>query len=137
MNNRWLHPSLTLAIFMLLNVFCGKAQISINLNLAESFVNEIYLDCPQYQDQYQVDKAAEILSRILIHEVNLGEYPECQLLSGVSPKNKCNPNLSYSLEGFDPLSFNPLKYHLSFYPEGSVYYRVDGLNYIIEIQSRQ
>lgn len=129
--------SSALFVFLLSFTFFTKAQITIDPVNAESFVQEIYLECPIYQNQEQIDRASEVLGRILIHEVALGEYPECPLLSEVGHKNKCNPNLDYSTESFDPVSFNPLKYHMKFYAESAVYYRVDGQNYIIEIQPRQ
>lgn len=126
-----------LVMFLLLLSFSSKSQTAIDPSLAESFIQEIYLECPNYQNQEQIDRASEVLGRILIHEVSLGEYPECPLLSEAGQKNKCNPNMDYSTESFDPTSFNPLKYHMKFYAESAVYYRVDGQNYIIEIQPRQ
>jgi len=107
--------------------------ITIDLNHAEAYVKAVFLDCPDYINQEQIDRGEEILTRIRIHKVDLGQYPECKKLSECSLRNKCNPSLDYNLENFDLETFNPLIYRLRFYSEQSEYYRIDNQNYIMEI----
>lgn len=109
---------------------------TVNLSNTQVFLNEVYLNCPEYTSQEHVDRAKETLSRVVFHEVPLGEYPECPLLSSAVKKNKCNSSLIYSLDNFNPQDFNTLKYILKYSDSESNYYRVDGHPYIIEIKPK-
>lgn len=109
---------------------------SANTALLNQFVQEIYLNCPEYTTTEHQDLELQKMNRIVIHEVPVGEYAECPLLSDVLQKNKCNPGLSFSIENFDPATFNPLKYFFKYSDNASNYYRVDGKNYIIEIKPK-
>jgi len=97
------------------------------------FLNEVYLNCPQYVDSIHISRGVEFLERLKIHSVALGEYPECLLLSSVPLKDKCNENLTNDVAQFNWETFNPFKYLFSFYSTQTVFYRVDGTEFIIEI----
>jgi len=120
----------------LIAVNSAVGQQTCNVSKANEFVLELYANCPEYQNNDQISKANDFLSRTIIHSVELGEYPECSLLSSVSKKNKCNSNIDYSLTSFDPMNFNPLVYQFKYYDTVSHYYRVDGKDYIIEIKPK-
>ncbi|MES2800360.1 MAG: hypothetical protein V4638_10125 [Bacteroidota bacterium] len=109
---------------------------SANIALVDEFMSEVNLNCPEYNTAEHKASVLERMQRIVIHEVALSMYPECQLLSSASKKNKCNPGMSYLLDSFDPLTFNPLKYFFQYSDTESIYYRVDGKNYIIEIKAK-
>lgn len=128
---------ISISASVMLFVLSSTAQIStvkIDPNKAEVYLSEVQLNCPQYVDSILIEKAKEKLSRVLIHLVPLEEHPECKLLSNIPLKNKCNNNLQYDIENFNPETFNPLKYQMSFHAITSVYYRVDGTDYIIEVK---
>lgn len=113
-----------------------NAQQSANVSKATEFIQELYANCPEYQNNDQIEKATDWLSRTIIHSVALGEYSECPLLSTVGKKNKCNSNIDYSLTSFDPLNFNPLVYQFKYFDTVSSFYRVDGKDFIIEIKPK-
>jgi hypothetical protein len=125
-----------LALVAILAVNSAISQQTGNVSKANEFVLELYANCPQYQNEDQIAKATDYLSRTIIHSVALDEYPECALLSSVPKKNKCNLDIDYSLVSFDPLSFNPLVYQFKYFDTISNYYRVDGKDYIIEIKPK-
>jgi len=108
-------------------------QQLLNPSKANEFVLEVYADCPQYQNQDQINFATDYLQRTRIHSIALGEYPECPLLSSAGRKDKCNPSMNYDTATFTIETFNPLKYLFNYYSTASSYYRVDGMPYIIEI----
>ena len=99
-----------------------------------NYLSEVYLNCPQYVDSFHIEMGIEFLTRLQVHTVDANLYPECLLLSSVHLKNKCNPNLTYDGLNFNIDTFNPFKYHFSFYSTQTAYFRVDGTNYIIEIK---
>lgn len=130
---------LSFLLLLSLLIFGGKttsAQQSANTSLVNEFLQEVYANCPEYQDADHVQMSTDYLERTIIHNVALDQYPECPLLSTASKKNKCNPSLDYSETNFSPESFNPLKYHFQYYSTTSSYFRVDGKNYIIEIRPK-
>jgi hypothetical protein len=112
----------------------AQVNFAVDTNRAEAFLTEVQLNCPEYVSPLFINRAKEKLSRVLIHHVPQDQYPECKLLSNIPLKDKCNPGLQYDIEHFDPQNFNPLKYQMSFKASTSVYYRVDGKDYIIEIK---
>lgn len=130
---------LSFLLLLSLLIFGSKttsAQQSANTSLVNEFLQEVYANCPEYQDADHVQMSTDYLERTIIHNVALDQYPECPLLSTASKKNKCNPSLDYSETNFSPESFNPLKYHFQYYSTTSSYFRVDGKNYIIEIRPK-
>jgi hypothetical protein len=138
MKMKILHPLSFLLLISIL-LFSGSyasSQQSANVSLVNQFLQEVYADCPEYQDEEHVQMSTDYLQRTLIHTVPLDQYPECPLLSSASKKNKCNAELDYSESNFSPESFNPLKYHFQFFSSTSTYFRVDGQNYIIEIKPK-
>ncbi len=110
----------------------SQNQVSKELKVTQ-FLNEVYLNCPQYVDSIHISRGVEFVERLKLHTVALGEYPDCLLLSSVPLKNKCNDGLTNDLTQFDWESFNPFKYLFSFYSTQTAFYRVDGTEYIIEI----
>jgi hypothetical protein len=100
----------------------------------ESIIEEVFLNCPQYKATENISTYESWLNRIVIYKIPVNEFPECPLLSTVGKKNKCNSDISYDLQQFNPQTFNPLKYHFQYYSAKSVFYRVDNQNYIIEIK---
>jgi hypothetical protein len=125
-----------LAFATMLSASYVMGQQTGNVSKANEFVLELYANCPQYQNEDQIAKATDYLTRTIIHSVALDEYPECALLSSVAKKNKCNSDIDYSLVSFDPLNFNPLVYQFKYFDTVSNYYRVDGKDYIIEIKPK-
>lgn len=123
--------------------FSGVCCVSPHVSLAQQltsaeekvaqFLNEVYLNCPQYADSIHIARGIEFLDRVKTHTVALGQYPECLLLSSVPLKNKCNENLQNDVNLFSTETFNPFKYLFSFYSTQTAYYRVDGTDIIIEI----
>jgi hypothetical protein len=97
------------------------------------FLNEVYLNCPEYVDSIHISRSIEFLERVKLHTVKQGEYPECLLLSNVALKNKCNASLTNDVTQFNWDDFNPFKYLFSFYSTQTAFFRVDGTDYIIEI----
>jgi len=105
---------------------------------AQQYINEVFRDCTPSTEDSEIKDYAERLSRIEI--VTLSEYAseDYTLLSQVNFKNKCNPDLQPdNAANFDPSSFNPFKYGLSFFPKSDKAYRVDNTQYIILIHSKQ
>jgi len=125
-----------LSVLVILAVTSVNAQQSANLLKVNEFVQTLYANCPEYQNNDQILKATDLLERTIIHSVALGEYPECPLLSTVGKKNKCNPDLDYSLLSFEPNNFNPLIYQFKYFDTAYYYYRVDGKDFIIEIKPK-
>jgi hypothetical protein len=125
-----------LAFATMLSASSAIGQQTGNVSKANEFVLELYANCPEYQNNEQITKANDFLTRTIIHSVELGEYPECALLSSVGKKNKCNSDIDYSLVSFDPVNFNPLVYQFKYFDTVSNYYRVDGKDYIIEIKPK-
>lgn len=101
---------------------------------AKQYLQEVYMECPQYINEQSIAMGVDFLSRLVIHSVSENQYPECRLLSSVYLKNKCNPQIIYDVDRFNLYTFNPLKYLFSFKSTSVAYYRVDGTNYIIEIK---
>jgi len=104
---------------------------------AQQFINEVYKNCTPSTEDSEIKDYAERLSRIEI--VTLSEYAseDYTLLSQVDFKDKCNADLQYdNAANFDPSSFNPFKYGLSFFPKSDKAYRVDNTQYIILIHSK-
>lgn len=95
---------------------------------------EAFLNCPQYLTESHLEDYKKLAKRFVIYSVPVGLYPECSNLSELLAKNKCNPALNYSLENFNPQSFNPFKYHLKTGLTKSLFYRIDGQPYIIEFK---
>lgn len=107
---------------------------TIDVSKIDQFIDEVYADVTEYKTADHKAKELTKLNRIVIHQVPVGEYPECPLLSSAIKKNKYNPTINYSLANFDPQNFNPLIYFLKYSDNNSNYYRVDGHAYIIEIK---
>lgn len=129
---------LLLFITLVINFsYSQENQFVLEESKLNLFVYEAYRDCPEYRTESYMERYLVWLNQVVIHQVDLGEYPQCRLLSTVSSKNKCNPNLNYSLDNFSPQNFNPFKYRFNFQNEVSTYYRVDNTNYIIEIKPKR
>jgi hypothetical protein len=127
--------SFVIMFFLFVENSFGQQQTA-NLSKLNDFIQEVYQNCPQYQDSLRIQMGTDYLQRTIIHTVSLDQYPECPLLSSVSKKDKCNPEMDYSLENFSPDTFNPLKYHFQYYSPTPTYFRVDGKEYIIEIKPK-
>jgi len=125
---------LTAAFFVLSSAFISYSQETANVAKVEEFLKEIYRDCPQYIDSTHIEIGKDCLNRTLFHKVPVDQYPECPMLSSAFKKNKCNQEMSYDLTGFDPVTFNPLKYQFFYYSPNTSFFRVDGTEYIIEIK---
>lgn len=127
-----------LLLFTVFYVYCNVnllfSQETANISNLNQYIEEVYLNCPQYQNDELNLRYSQNLNQVIFHSIPLGEHPNCPLLSSVGIKNKCNPGLTFSLDNFSPQTFNPLKYQFNYYSNESLYYRVDGLDYIIEIK---
>ncbi len=77
----------------------SQNQVSKEVKVAQ-FLNEVYLNCPQYVDSIHISRGVEFIDRLKLHTVALGEYPECLLLSSVPLKNKCNDGLTNDVSQF-------------------------------------
>lgn len=122
-----------LAFSAFLAVNAVFAQQTGNVSKANEFIQEVYLDCPQYQNEDQVQYAIDCLERTVFHSIPQNSSNIYPLLSEQTRKNKCNYMMSYDLTAFQTETFNPLKYFLKFHSETSSFYRVDGTDYVIEI----
>lgn len=54
-------------------------------------------------------------------------------LSEFALLNHDNPDLKRD-QGFDPATFNPLKYDLNFFSKGTMVYRIDGTSFLLVIE---
>jgi len=103
-------------------------------NKVRSYLSEVFLECPQYINAYQISQGIELMSRMTFHMVPMNEHPEYPLLSTVGLKNKCNYNMSNDVAQFNPNTFNPFKYIFPKQASHSLFCRVDGTEYVIEIK---
>jgi len=75
-------------------------------------------------------------NRIVIYEENNAKgQKKCKLLSEVALFDDYNKNLERD-KTFDLENFNPLKYKLDFFANGTYLYRIDGTNYFIQVTSQ-
>ena len=56
-----------------------SAQQSANTSLVNQFVQEVYANCPEYQDDLRIERGLDCLQRTIIHTVDVNQYPECPL----------------------------------------------------------
>jgi hypothetical protein len=122
-----------LALVAIMAANSAIAQQTGNVSKANEFVQEVYLDCQQYQNEDQIEYAIDCLERTVFHVMPQNSSNVYPLLSEQTRKNKCNYMMSFDLTDFQPETFNPLKYFLKFHSETSSFYRVDGTDYVIEI----
>ena len=105
-----------------------------------SQIKEVYAE---YTDQYVLEKPQRLkdIKNILRNRVeiklitNSKEVKPCPLLSQVTLFNNYNKALKRDV-GFNPQSFNPLKYNFKFYGLETAMYKVDNTNYYIIIKSQ-
>jgi hypothetical protein len=105
---------------------------------AQAFTNEVMLNCHSSysNDSMQVIANEEIISRIEVAVESYQPTEGYKHLSAVSLKNKCNPALTRDELNFNPVTFNPLKYFLNWYPTVITKYRVDNTNYVIVVHPK-
>lgn len=106
----------------------------------KAMINEVYQSKANQEVFNNIEFLKDIKhllrNRILIYEEN---NPKAQkkttLLSEVPLFNDYNKNLKRD-ERFNISDFNPLKYKLDFFANGTYLYRVDNTNYFIQITSQ-
>ena len=103
-------------------------------------INEVYQSNAEEivysQENYLKDIKHLLRNRILIYEdANAKTQKKCKLLSEVPLFNTHNENLKRDTK-FDLSNFNPLKYQLDFFANGTYVYRIDNTNYFIQITSQ-
>lgn len=106
----------------------------------KAMINEVYQSKANQEVFNNIEFLKDIKhllrNRILIYEEN---NPKAQkkttLLSEVPLFNDYNKNLKRD-ERFNISEFNPLKYKLDFFANGTYLYRVDNTNYFIQITSQ-
>jgi hypothetical protein len=106
----------------------------------KTMINEVYQSKAQEivynQENYLKDIKHLLRNRILIYEdANAKTQKKCKLLSEVPLLDTYNTNLKHDTK-FDLSSFNPLKYQLDFFANGTYVYRIDNTNYFIQITSQ-
>ncbi|WP_296317210.1 hypothetical protein [Winogradskyella sp. UBA3174] len=75
-------------------------------------------------------------NRILIYEeVNAKAQKQTKMLSEIPLFDDHNKNLKRDSK-FDISNFNPLKYKLDFFANGTYVYRIDSTNYFIQVTSQ-
>ena len=114
------------------NVSFSQQSYKGDVSKVEDFLKEVYKNCPQYVNEEQITIAKDFLSRTIVHFMPKEDFNHYSL-SEITHKNKCNPELLYSVSSFNPSNFNPLKYHFNWYAEESRFYRLEGSDYVIEI----
>ena len=88
------------------------------------------------QKEYLKDIKHLLRNRILIYEdSNVKTQKKCKLLSQVPLQNTYNEDLTRDTK-IDLSNFNPLKYKLDFFANGTYLYRIDNTNYFIQITSQ-
>jgi hypothetical protein len=103
---------------------------------AQTFTNEVFLNCPVFTDSINVAANAEIINRINVITEPYQSTENYKLLSTVPFKNKCNPAMVRDELNFNPSDFNPLKYFLNWYPDTVTKYRVDNTDYVIVVHPK-
>jgi hydroxymethylpyrimidine pyrophosphatase-like HAD family hydrolase len=114
------------------NVVFSQQLFKGDVTKAEEYLKEVNKNCIQYVNEEQIIIAKDFLSRTIVHVMPKEDFNHYSL-SEVTHKNKCNPELLYSISSFDPAAFNPLKYHFNWYAQESRFYRLEGTEYVIEI----
>jgi hypothetical protein len=81
----------------------------------------------------QIARLNDLLdNRIKVINSPAAETEKYTKLSTVSLLNKNNPDLKRDVN-YDPVTFNPLKYNLDFFPVNPMVYRIDNTDYLIVI----
>ena len=90
-----------------------------------------------YDNDEQLKAIKHLLrNRILIYEESNPKFQKkTKLLSQVPLNSEYNPNIKRDTE-YNKSSFNPLKYKLDFFSNGTYLYRIDGTNYFIQVTSQ-
>jgi hypothetical protein len=85
---------------------------------------------------YLKDLKNLLRNRIKIYsEDDVSKQKKCQLLSDVDLNNKYNQNIQRDTQ-FNEDEFNPLKYNLDFFSNGTYLYKIDNTNYFIQVTSQ-
>lgn len=118
-----------------LDVSAQENQATTGLHpKAATFALEVYQDVTEYQTSTYLLEYSERIQRVSV--VNVGSeasnYPS---LETVGLRDKYNPNLKIDKEGFDPLYFNPIKYHFEFNNTEVQKFRIGNSGYIVVIDS--
>lgn len=106
----------------------------------KKMINEVYQSKADEivfsQEDFLKDIKHLLRNRILLYEdTDAKTQKKCKLLSEVPLLNIYNENLKRDTK-FDLSSFNPLKYQLDFFANGTYVYRIDNTNYFIQITSQ-
>lgn len=126
------------SVFIICGAATGFSQ-TLNAGLfakAQTFTNEVFLNCPAFTDSIHVAEGAEIISRIEVKTEPYQSNETYKPLSAILLKNKCNPAMTRDELNFNPANFNPLKYFLNWYPATDTKYRVDNSSYIIVVHPK-
>lgn len=105
--------------------------------ITNSFVREVFRDCPDAISDRKRQEYDEVLKRTKIISIN--DVPqEAQLLSLSSRilRTKCNADLVRdNASTFDEDQFNPLKYIINFRASENQYFLIDGTEKVLFIQA--
>jgi len=106
----------------------------------KSFIKEVYGSKAKKivfdNDKFLKDIKHLLRNRVTIYEdANPKTQKKCKLLSQIELFDEHNKNLKRDT-AFDPNDFNPLKYKLDFFANGTYVYRVDNTNYFIQVTSQ-
>lgn len=123
---------------ILLNVLSQNVHSQVNQDAiglhpkTAEYALEVFGDVTQYQTTEFLVKYSERIRRVSIENLasDANQYPS---LETVGLRAKYNPNLTVDNENFDPLNFNPLKYHFAFRKEEIQKFRVGNTGYVIVI----
>jgi len=106
----------------------------------KTMIDEVYQSKASeliYNKKEKLEDIKHLLrNRILIYEdTNPKTQKKCKLLSEVPLLSTHNKNLKRDAK-FNVSTFNPLKYQLDFFANGTYVYRIDNTNYFIQITSQ-
>jgi hypothetical protein len=120
------------SLLFLVTCFFVKAQQSVDPR-----IQEVYGDKTQelaINDPERISVLMDLLNnRVQVMESPLNPGDKFPKLSSIGLLNKYNPAMTRDAV-FNPKTFNPLKYHFSFFPKTEAVYRVDNTDYIIVIK---
>lgn len=119
-----------LIIFLILFFTSFSSIYANNSNKANTFLQELYENCPEFLEPGLAESIEEIISRVSIIESNESNLP---LISSFSIKSKCLSNINL-LDNFDPNTFNYYLYFINFESDQLQKIRIDNTNYIMIIQ---
>lgn len=126
------HMKQAILLFLFFNL-----AMSLSAQDVKAKLTEVYGD--KAQEVFNSDpERIKIFTELLQNRLSIVKQvstPDDKLpkLSQVALLNKYNPALQRD-KGYDPETFNPLKYNLNFFPKATTMYRIDNTDYVIVIE---